>query len=631
MLIHHSLRDPILINTIGHTAGVLLFGVIIILLIRDWRRDGLRRINLSLIAALLALVWNIGSLIALAMPDPDPLVLEILVTVNFSVLSLLPAVLLQVTLQGQHRSIVIAGYVVSGCAIVLHFFEPFSSGIGLHQAGLFTIVIGFGVLTLYAFFSRRTPRGGTANQRSEWISLACLLLFTTSFFHFGSQHVRSPWAAEITWHHIGIPVALIVLLQDYRFLLLDTFIRFLVNSGLAALYITAMLVLNQRFGIVNWTESSMFSTGIVLVALCLSLIVFVDLRNAAQAWVSRVLFRRQSLDECLKEMTNLASSSHSEDELLTRATQHIGRHLQTRARVATHLGEKERLEQPSVLPHDRAITAFPPQVFRAEGQIPLRFSSGDFRFILLGARAGGRRYLSEDLEDMRRLGSAVVEQVERFRAEELRRLVTQAELRALQAQINPHFLFNALNTLYGTIDRRSFEARRMVLNLAEIFRYVLRAEQTVIALSEELRIVEAYLEIEKLRFGERLETELVISQSARNMLIPILSVQPLVENAVKHGIAAKQGRGRVCVTAEKTSEGLRVTVEDTGVGFERSRASSQGGNGVGIDNVRQRLKLCYGAAADLKIRSTADGATVEFLVPEPTRTVPAAAQIEVRV
>ena len=101
---------------------------------------------------------------------------------------------------------------------------------------------------------------------------------------------------------------------------------------------------------------------------------------------------------------------------------------------------------------------------------------------MVGARRGGRPYRSDDLSDMR-LGVAIVEQVERFRAEELKRLVSQAELRALQAQINPHFLFNALNTLYGTIDRRSRTARRLVLNLAEIFRYFLQGDRTVISLS----------------------------------------------------------------------------------------------------------------------------------------------------
>ena len=145
-----------------------------------------------------------------------------------------------------------AGYVVSACAITLHFSELFFSSIRLHQAGLLLIVIGFGVLTVAAFFVRPGLGPHKLTGRSEWISLGCLTLFTSSFLHFGYQHVSSPWAAEIAWHHIGIPVALIVLLQDYRFLLLDTFIRFLVNSGLAVVYVTAVLLLNQKFQVMGF-------------------------------------------------------------------------------------------------------------------------------------------------------------------------------------------------------------------------------------------------------------------------------------------------------------------------------------------------------------------------------------------
>jgi len=566
----------------------------------------------------------------LALPDLSPLLIGIVITASFSVLSLLPAVLFQVALKGQQRLIVAAGYIVSAGAIALHFSELFYPRIRLHQAALFLIVIGFGVLTVAAFFLRYRLRPDKLTQRSEWISLGCLALFTTSFLHFGYQHVTSPWTAEIAWHHIGIPVALIVLLQDYRFLLLDTFIRFLVNAGLAALYVTAVLVLNQRFRLWDSARHSMFLTGIALVALCLSLILFAYLRNAAQAWVSRVVFRRQSVDDCIKTIAKLASSASSEDELLARSAQQVARHLRTgRCAVVAELTDREDREHPSVLLRERNVDEFPKEHFHAEAQIPLRFSSGDARFLVIGVRRGGRRYLSEDLDDMRRLGAAVVEQVERFRAEELKRLVSQAELRALQAQINPHFLFNALNTLYGTIDRRSHDARRMVLNLADIFRYFLQGDRTVIALSEELRIVEAYLDIEKLRLGDRLETELIVSESARSALIPILSIQPLVENAVKHGIAAKQGRGRVCVRADKTALGLRIGVEDTGVGFELSRRNPQSGAGVGLENVRRRLALCYGPAADLQIHSTPAGSAVTFLVPDPPRIAEIPAQIEV--
>lgn len=210
----------------------------------------------------------------------------------------------------------------------------------------------------------------------------------------------------------------------------------------------------------------------------------------------------------------------------------------------------------------------------------------------------------------------VSEQVERFRHEALKRLLSEAELRALQSQINPHFLFNALNTIYGTIDRTSQQARRMVLNLAEILRYALQTDRQFIQLNEELKIVRAYLEIEKLRLGDRLEIAWSVSEASGSALIPVLSIQPLVENAVKHGISVKREKGIVRIFAEQRSAGLYIAVEDTGGGFQLEggmRDSKR--TGVGLDNVRQRLKLYYGDDAELKIRSDTTGSLVSFIIP----------------
>ncbi|MBV8810785.1 MAG: histidine kinase, partial [Acidobacteriaceae bacterium] len=626
---HGSWRDPILINTIGHTAGVLLFGLIATLLIRDWRIHGIRQTRLSLVAALLALGWNIGSLIILASPDPASPRIQFVAAAIFSMLSLLPAVLFQVAVQGL-RAIVVAGYVVSASAIALHFCEPFSSNSSLHQSGLLAIAFGFSVLTLVAFFLCRNRGLDVQAERTEWISLACLLLFTSSFLHFGYRHFTSSWAAEIAWHHIGIPVALIVLLRDYRFLLLDTFVRFLVTSGLATVYVTSILVLSLEFGLWGIIRPSMFLTGIAVVGLCLLLVSFAFVRNLLQFWVNRVIFRRQNVADCLRTMGNLASSARSEQELLAQAGHQIACHLRAeRFAIVAEPRDRNVSLRPSLLFREQDRSGFPRQDFHVEAQIPLRFSSGDARCLILGQRRGGRRYRSDDLDDMQRLGAIMVEQVERFRAEELRRLANQAELRALQAQINPHFLFNALNTLYGIIDRRSTDARRMVLDLADIFRYFLGGERTVIPLSEELKIVEAYLEIEAFRLGDRLETELIISDSGRSTLIPVLSIQPLVENAVRHGVAAKPGRVRVSVKAEHVPAGLRVAVEDTGVGFERSQTRPQGGTGLGLENVRRRLTLCYGSSAELQVQSSGAGTTVSFLVPDTQSTEAARQELEV--
>lgn len=614
MLTESSLRDPVLINTVGHTAGLLLFGVIIALLLRDRRAHGIRKTKLSIVAASLAFGWNVGSLVALGAGDPDSMSMQIIMTASFAVLSLLPAVLLQVALQGQFKTITNIGYAVSAAAIMLHVDELFVSSSAPHQIALLLVAAGFAVLTIVAALLRPRMRPPAPDQRTEWFSLACLLLFVSSFPHFGYLHFRSPWTAEIAWHHIGIPVALVVLLQDYRFLLLDTFTRFLMNSGLAAAYVACILVLNQRFHLWKLIDSSVFLSGVALVAVCLSLILFAHARNRLQQWIGGAIFHRGNLEDRIHSISQLPEKTDTEEELISNAAAQVAAHLRAdRFSVVSDVGKGEKPDRPAMLLG--ALLNDAPDLSWAEAQIPLRFSSGEVRFLLTGARRGRQRYLSEDLEDMRRLASVIVEQVERFRSEELRRLATQAELRALQAQINPHFLFNAFNTLYGTIDRRSLEARRLVLNLTEIFRYFLQGDRSVIPLSEELRIIKAYLEIEALRLGDRLQTELDVSESALQVMIPILSLQPLVENAVKHGVASKVGPGRVVVRAHNTDGILRVSVEDKSLGLAAGKMISNEGSGLGLANVRRRLHLSYGPESKLDVSYGSQGSIVTLIIP----------------
>jgi two-component system sensor histidine kinase LytS len=193
----------------------------------------------------------------------------------------------------------------------------------------------------------------------------------------------------------------------------------------------------------------------------------------------------------------------------------------------------------------------------------------------------------------------------------MRRLVAQAELRALQSQIHPHFLFNALNALYGIIPREAKGARETVLNLADIFRYFLETRKTFLPLEEELHIVKAYLEVERLRLGEKLRTEIDVAPEALSIPIPVLSIQPLVENAVKHGIAPLPQGGLVRIEVRmEASGGLRISVEDTGSGFA---GASTGG--VGLENVTRRLELCYGPGARVDIGSSNGRTCVSFKVP----------------
>ncbi len=245
--------------------------------------------------------------------------------------------------------------------------------------------------------------------------------------------------------------------------------------------------------------------------------------------------------------------------------------------------------------------------------LPFRFSAGDTNYLLLGPRNGGRRYLSEDFAIMARLAARVTEHIERLRSLQMQHLVSQAELKALQAQINPHFLFNSLNTLYGTIDRANADARRLVLDLADVFRYLLASERTFIELEEELKIVRSYLEIEAMRLGPKLRTEIDIDGAALHSAIPLLSIQPLVENAVKHGVAARKGNGFVRLAARSVSGMLSIEVSNSGECDLQVLGQSHGG--IGLANVRRRLSLCYGSEARFEATAENGVTKVGFVLP----------------
>jgi two-component system LytT family sensor kinase len=621
MLESIDMREPLLINSIGHSVGLLLFAGFLILVLRDRHRNRSGNSNLPIITATLALLWNLGSLIVLAassglLPSSD-----LLAALCFGVLSLLPAVLLQFSLESKARGIYLTGYGLSAIAAGLHLAELASPDPRFHQAALWVIIVGFAILTIIAMLTARrlSPKSKPRAGRRILVSM-CLFAFAISFVHFSPGHVRYAWSSEIALHHAGIPLALYVLLQDYRFLLLDAFLRFLANSIVASGFIVLSLVLNSKFHILNRASENPFLQGVSLVTACVVLVSLVFVRGKLQLLLTRVVFGRTDREPVIQRIREAGSKSETEDEFLNKAARLVGGFVgAVRTEVLTfrEWPGAAGAEPMVATAQTRDTSCFPWEQPWVDVSVPARFMKGDGAYILLGRRDGGRRYLSEDLQELVRLSSVVVEQVERLRNSEIQRLVSQAELRALQSQINPHFLFNSLNTLYGTIPRESSEARRMVLNLAGIFRYSLQSDRTYITLSEEVEIIRAYLDIETLRLGDKLKTDIVFDESAANALIPILSIQPLVENAVKHGVAGRAGSGTVRIRARSVPEGVQIEVSDDGPGFQSTefRRTTPSGAGVGLDNVRQRLKLCFGESAHLEIESTRDGSTVSFLIP----------------
>ncbi|GEN34610.1 MULTISPECIES: sensor histidine kinase [Aneurinibacillus] len=214
-----------------------------------------------------------------------------------------------------------------------------------------------------------------------------------------------------------------------------------------------------------------------------------------------------------------------------------------------------------------------------------------------------------DWELARGLAQLFSTQLEIADLEKQAALLADAEIRALHAQINPHFLFNALNTISSFIRTKPETARRLIVNLAEFFRRNLHQGDRMITVEEEMKHVEAYLEIEQARFGDKLRVETSIHPDAWKQHIPGLILQPIVENAVKHGLLPKKKGGTIHIFIGKEKGVLTVRVTDNGVGFT-PHTHTPPLSGIGLANVRSRLHALYGKPYDLVIESNPGGGTV---------------------
>jgi signal transduction histidine kinase len=254
-------------------------------------------------------------------------------------------------------------------------------------------------------------------------------------------------------------------------------------------------------------------------------------------------------------------------------------------------------------------------------------------WISVAPRPNGIPYMSDDrrlLQTVGRTLGVVLENVrfreqqkrQREREHQLRLLASRAELKALRAQINPHFLFNALNAIAGLIQDKPRLADETVEQLAHVFRYTLRdSENEWVPLNDEVEFVAAYLRVEQARFGDRLHVEFEIDPAAGQISVPAMSIQPLVENAIKHGISAcdwteATARGTVGVRTT-LNDFLWVEIFDNGPGFPPN-FNVANVSGHGLRNVVERLKGYYGDSAELICDCGRKGARVVMKIPITT-------------
>lgn len=194
----------------------------------------------------------------------------------------------------------------------------------------------------------------------------------------------------------------------------------------------------------------------------------------------------------------------------------------------------------------------------------------------------------------------------------LREAALNSELSALKAQLNPHFLYNVFNVISASVPAEQENTRELIAKLSDLFRYQLKASKTnLVPLGEELDFIEKYLDLEKARFEDRLAIKIEVPTSLRKEPIPPMILQPLVENAVKHGIAPLIEGGRICIQASKHNDRIHFRIADTGVGVQdKSRLFN---SGVGLTNTKLRLEKEFGSEM-IFLDNTPQGLIIEFSI-----------------
>jgi signal transduction histidine kinase len=402
-----------------------------------------------------------------------------------------------------------------------------------------------------------------------------------------------PALVEITAKSLPLVFLFVGTYHENQFQFFDLFVK----RGAAVLLSVAALT--AWFGVVfpalkpfgtSWAAPWIYAIALLPVVVALPWVH----RRVRAVLDSRWLGRRYSTIEAVKHFLGTLRSATTEPMLIVRAQTGLEEIFGASATVLLGTGNA------------------PAVPFAVE--VPVRSGDRTVGRFLMGPRLSEAPYFSEDLALLASLADVFSHVVENLhlqerkleqeqRTREMSLQASRSELKALRAQINPHFLFNALNSIAGLIHRDPAVADRTIEQLADVFRYALRgAESEWAVLDDELDFVRAYLEVERARFGDRLRVDVQLEEGARGARVPTMIVQTLVENAVKHGAATVRGKAVVIVHAREESGRLVVSVVDNGPGFsEDAAATARTRGGYGLVNIRQRLEGYFESSAALTV------------------------------
>jgi two-component system, LytTR family, sensor kinase len=616
-----------LLNLVGLSTGIVLYAMLLAMVVRGGGSSVKSRLDpLLLVTAILGLVWNLSALPVYELPKvgidgPFPW----LAAIGFCALGLLPAVVVHSVLRRTQsgprgtieQHVMTVAYVISGAAAVLQLQAAFAGRPVPSPVAMRLLTYTFVALVIPLAVIRR---GQPGSRRALWA--AALAIFAVSGLHLSQLHRDATWPIELLGHHASLPLALAILYQDYPFALADLFLkRALALVAIIALTFVTLVAFGGRSDAFSqFIATDPKQVGVLVTLWVATALAYPLLRHGTARFVDAVVLRRADYRVLRGDIVRGIHTHDDPPALLDWVCRILSPALSATVTWAElpPMHSAESLGS-VILKGNRATVVVPtgdPPAFVIE----------------VGELTGGRRFLSDDVATLESISGAVARRIDAIRItqerydravrdQEIAKLATQAELRALRAQINPHFLFNALTTIGYLIQTAPPKALDTLMHLTALLRAVLRSEGEFSTLGRELHLIESYLDIERARFEQRLRVSIQVPHQLRDIRLPPLVLQPLVENAVKHGIASQLLGGEVAIRATLEngftgSPQLTISVHDTGEGattetFRRGRQ-----RGVGLRNVERRLECQYGPAASLSIHSAlGEGTTVEIRLP----------------
>jgi two-component system LytT family sensor kinase len=479
---------------------------------------------------------------------------------------------------------------------------PAYSGLGIMAAGALVFLPGL--------FRDRSARVSILIMFSG-LAMACVGIILHHYGHLPEALDRLVMMSKSK----GLSVMILgVLFYSARFRASDIFVRLSLRVVVgAAIAVVAAHLFRRQYAFITQASVGPQTLSIVgLSALVIfSILAFEKISVVTDALIERWVFGKIDYRQALRDFQKSVGLLFEEPEIL-RATEQF-------------LAQSLRLENVRIVPQSAAPNRPAPSDDAGESRrndhqdkdlsVPIRQGTRISHFIFITTDIEERILVSTEVEFVREAARYVESRLEEIGREKERlerasreaRLIHQvveAELRALRAQVNPHFLFNSLNTIAALVVPEPAKAEEMTLRLAKIFRHVLiHADQPFSSIEEEISFLRTYLEIEKVRFGERLKIEFDVNESVTQLSVPTLILQPLVENALKHGLAAKLGQSELTIRANRKENLLLLSVEDNGVGMKGKSNPGQS-IGVGLRNVKERLQTVYGNLATFSFEST---------------------------